>query len=181
LGEEMKVYALAVLLLLVGCARPEGDPVAAVQEAVFRYQFERNASVQQKRATIYFVALGDPQEKGAIDPSSEFLARFAALKPRVAKYSDAGTTDRGWVIDKKSKEGGVIFFVHSVRMIDSKTAEAKGGYQEAGLSASGNTYHLKFGWRGWRVVDERMDWISKNTPNKRPEPIAVLRTAMAHH
>jgi hypothetical protein len=173
----MKFYALAALLLLGGCARPEGDPVAAVQEAVFRHQFERNASVQQKRAEVYFLALGDPHEKDAIDPSNEFLARFTAMKPRVAKYTDAGTTDRGWVIDKKTKEGGVIFFVHSIRMIDSKTAEGKGGYQEAGLSASGNTYHLKFGWRGWRVVDERMDWISQNKPNQRTTAQRASRVA----
>jgi hypothetical protein len=176
----MRIYVLVALLILAGCTRPpEGDPVVAVQEAVFRYQFDRNASVQQKRADVYFLAFGDLYEEEAIDPPNEFISRFATLKPRVAKYSEAGRSDTHWVTDKKTERGGVVFFVHSVRIIDRDTAEAKGGYLEHSRSASGNTYQLKLGWRGWRVVHERLDRISKK-PNQRSEPMAVLRTAMAY-
>lgn len=176
----MQHLIFAALLLFTGCARQEGDQVVAIQEAVFRYQFDRNASVGQKRADAFYLAFGDPHEKTAIDPPAAFLARFVGLKPRIARYSEAERSENGWVIDKRTKKAGVIFFVHSIRMTGPDTAEAKGGYQEDKLSASGNTYRLKFGWRGWRVVDDRMDWISRNRSNKRPEPMAVLRTAMAH-
>jgi hypothetical protein len=174
---KMKLLTFAALFLVASCARQEGDQIVAIQEAVFRYQFEHNASVVQQRADAFYLALGDPHEKTAIDPPAEFLARFAALKPRIAGYSEAERNETGWVIDKKTKKAGVIFFVHSIRKTGPDTAEAKGGYQEDKLSASGNTYHLKFGWRGWCVVGASMDWISEYRPNKR----AMLRTAMAHH
>lgn len=67
----MKIYVLAALLVLAGCARREGDPAIAVQDAVFRFQFGHNASVQQKQANVYFLAFGAPRERsGAVVPSS---------------------------------------------------------------------------------------------------------------
>ncbi len=171
----MKTLGLLLLLLLAGCAKREGDQTAAIQEAVFRYQFDHNASVGQQSAQVWFLAFGDPQEARAIDPPKEFVARFSGLKSRIGTYSEAGRTESGWVIDKTTKEYGVIFFVHDVRLTGADTAEAKGGYQQDGRSASGNTYKLKFGWRGWRVVSARLDWISQRKPNNSPLPMAGTR------
>lgn len=136
------------------------DSLAAIEEAVFRFQFRQNASVQQQRAPIYFLAFGDPHEKNAADPSPEFLARFGDLKMRVAKFSDAGRTESGWVIHRITREPGIIFYVHAVRRTGPDTAEARGGYREDIRSGSGNTYRLKRDWRGWGVKGAVMDWIS---------------------
>lgn len=174
------MLALALLVFLAGCAKQEGDQSAAIQEAVFRYQFAHNASVGQGSNQVWFLALGDPDEDDAIDPSKDFMSRFSD-SPRIRRYSEAGQTDSGWVIDKKTQEAGVIFFVHDVRLIGSDSAIAKGGYQQDKRSASGNSYTLKFGWRGWRVTSASLDWISQKRPNQQPEPMAALRTAMAHH
>ncbi len=176
----MTKFGFAVVLLFTGCARQEADSVAAVQEAVFRFQFDHNAAVQLQGSTMYFLAFGDPEGKVAVDPSASFLTRFSGVKARIAPYSEAGRTDSGWVIDKKTENPGIIFFVHSVRMIGPDTAEAKGGYQQDKRSASGNTFRLKFGWRGWRVVSASMDWISRNRkPNKAPEPTTTAVTPRA--
>ena len=175
----MKFYFLAVLLLFASCARPaqKGDPIVAVQEAVFRFQFDHNASVGQQRVAVYFLALGNYLEKEAIDPPDDFLARFSGNKPRVAKYSEAGRTGNDWVIDRKTKEPGIIFFVHDIRITGSDTAEAQGGYHEHSRSASTNTYTLKLGWRGWRVVSARMDGIAERLPNQPLERNADIRHA----
>jgi hypothetical protein len=39
-------------------------------------------------------------------------------------------------------------------------AVVEGGYYEAGLSSSGNTYHLKMVSGVWRVVQNQLNWIS---------------------
>jgi hypothetical protein len=176
----MKVTLLAILVLLTGCARPEGDPVMAVQEAVFRFQFKRNASVQQDRAAVYFLAFNDPIAREAVDPPDEFIARFARSRPRVARFSEAGRVDGGWVVDKKTGEGGIIFFVSDVRIIGRDTAEARGGYLEDRRSGSRNTYRLKLGWRGWAIVEARLDGISNKEPNQTSEPTFGLRPLVAH-
>lgn len=145
----MKTRVVAVsLLLFAGCARQEGNPVVAVQEAVFRYQFDHNASVAQHRASAYFLAFGDPYEKNAIDPPAKFLARFSGLKPRIALYSEAERSESGWVIDRKSKESGVIFFVHSIRMTGTDTAEAKGGLSR-GQAQCVREYVSSEVWLAW--------------------------------
>lgn len=140
---------------------------------MFRYQFADNASVGQQSHQIWFLALGDPHEGRAIDPPEELMARFSDL-PRIGRYSEAGRSDSGWVIDLKTKEPGVIFFVHDVRITGPDSAIAQGGYKQDKRSASGNTYTLKFGWRGWRVTGASLDWISQSRPNKRTGvPIAA--------
>lgn len=176
----MKSLALLLLVCLAGCAKQEGEQTTALQEAVFRYQFAHNASIGQQSHHVWFLAFGDPHEEGAIDPPKEFMTRFSDL-PRIGRLSESGRSDSGWVIDAKTKEPGVIFFVHDVRLTGPDSAVARGGYQQDKLSASGNTYMLKFGWRGWRVTGATLDWISKRGPDKRPKPMSVRHTAMAHH
>ena len=55
-----------------------------IREAVFRYQFEHNASGQQQTAKVYFLSFGKDQE-----PSDEFIARFKDHKPPVKKRSQS--------------------------------------------------------------------------------------------
>ena len=46
-------------------------------------------------------------------------------------------------LGQKTGEQGLIFRVTSIKCISDTEVEAKGGYYEAGLSASGNIYTLK--------------------------------------
>ena len=66
-----------------------------IREAVFRYQFEHNASGQQQNAKVYFLSL----DKGA-DPNKAFMLRFRDHNPPVKKRSQA--TGKFEVIDKET-------------------------------------------------------------------------------
>ena len=61
-------------------------------------------------------------------------------------------------MDKKTGEQGLIFNVTRIQW--KSDTEVEGGYYEAGLSASGNTYTLKKDKGKWQVTKDKMDWIS---------------------
>ena len=124
-----------------------------IREAVFRYQFEHNASGQQQTAKVYFLSFGKDQE-----PSDEFIARFKDHKPPVKKRSQS--KGQFEVIDKETGERGLIFSAVSIQVIDTNTVEVDGGYYEAGLSASGNVYTVKRNHGKWIVTKDQMLWIS---------------------
>jgi len=64
------------------------------------------------------------------------------------------------VKDKATGKPGLIFTIDSVRCADTSRCEVEGGYYEAGLSASGNTYFLEKRDGKWVVVRDTMHWIS---------------------
>lgn len=111
-------------------------------EAVFRYQFEHNASGIQQEAEAYFL------EVFAKDPSDEFLTRFKGSFPPVEKGSQFGT------------ENGLRFRIESLKRVDKDKAIVSGGYFESGLSASGNLYTVVRQNGKWTVVDNELLWIS---------------------
>jgi hypothetical protein len=116
-----------------------------IREAVFRYQFDHNASGLQKSAKGYFLAIG---EKGA-DPSDEFMKRFAHHKPPVHKAS-------AWRTENK----GLFFRVTSIVWISDAEVKVAGGYYEGNVSSSGNTYTLKKEAGNWQVTRDEMGSIS---------------------
>jgi len=83
-----------------------------IREAVFRFQFDHNASGLQQNAKVYFLSLG----KGDKDPSDEFMERFRGQKPPVKKVSQ-GTVSVTGVKDKETREQGLIFRVTSIKWI----------------------------------------------------------------
>jgi len=128
-----------------------------LMEAVFRYQFAHNGSSKQNRAYAYYLAICFNQ-----DPGDEFIKRFKNSKPPVMKISQS-TTDTGLgqaVKDRKTGQEGLIFRITSIRFINDETAEVKGGYYEASLSASGNTYQLIRIGRYWIVIKDVCNWCS---------------------
>ncbi|HYX72344.1 MAG TPA: hypothetical protein VE732_06210 [Nitrososphaera sp.] len=168
----MKSLILTWLLLIVGIgygieshstysanpqAKSENSLTPAdeddIREAVFRYQFDHNASAQQQNAKVYFLSLGK-----AKDPSDLFMLRFRGHKPSVKKGSHAG--GKGEVIDNKTGERGLIFYATSIKQIDENEVEVEGGYYEAGLSSSGNTYTVKRKENKWVVTKDKLRWIS---------------------
>lgn len=125
-----------------------------IREAALRYMFRHNASGQQLQAHVYCIGLPD------IDPSAAFVARLGDVRPTVKPISacDAGAGDG--VLDKATGQLGLIFHAGAIRWIDADHAELDGGYYEAGLSASGNTYYLQRQNGAWLVTKDVMHWIS---------------------
>jgi hypothetical protein len=141
-------------LTLAGCdARKNQED--EIREAVFRWQFEHNASGQQQKAEAYYLEIG---EEG--NPSDEFMKRFAKHTPPVRKVSDCTFDGVTVVRDKKTGERGLIFKVTSIEWKSDTEVDVKGEYYEAGLSASGNTYTVKKENGKWKVIKDKMHWIS---------------------
>jgi hypothetical protein len=127
-----------------------------IREAVFRWQFDHNASGQQANTYVYFLAVGEKDG----DPSDEFIKRFSGHKPSVRKVSACSADARKGVLDKKTGERGLIFRIRSIDWKSDTEVDAQGGYYEAGDSASGNTYTLKKEKGKWKVTNDKMHWIS---------------------
>jgi len=140
---------LIITAFLAACSSPPvtEPPTPAEQEldiceAVFRHQFEHNASGAQQGAAAYFLEIRKE------DPSPGFLDRFAGHQPPVFAGS-------------KFKIGrGLSFRVDSIEWQEDGSVKVNGGYYEAGLSASGNVYTLETDGESWKVADDVMEWIS---------------------
>ena len=152
---------LAVLFVLVattGCAAgstattnnsaASPDRTAAVDdiaEAVFRYQFDHNASAIQKRAEKYCLSL--PGEKM---PGAEFLRRFEGNRPPVA------TADQC-----ERKAGKNLFFrVQKLDWRNDNEVWVRGGYWEGNLSSSIELFRVVNDNGKWVVKGARMEAIS---------------------
>ncbi|MCL2647983.1 MAG: hypothetical protein FWD61_13380 [Phycisphaerales bacterium] len=122
-------------------------------EAVFRYQFEHNASGSQKNCDYFFICIERE------DPSPELLRRFADNKPKVVPASDATSSGRG--VSHKTLGGtGLLFTISDITWLNDNTADVDGGYYEANLSSSGNTYRVERRDGKWIVTKNTMHWIS---------------------
>ncbi len=79
-------------------------------EAVFRYQFEHNASGLQQAAEFYCLSLGEVTDKGNVDPSDELMRRFQGHRPPVKKVSQCAYDMSHGVTDRVAGQGpGLIF------------------------------------------------------------------------
>lgn len=153
---------LAVLLLLpiAPCAAKDA-PISRtaqeddIREAVFRYQFNHNASGLQQNAKIYFLSLSRKK-----DPEDRFLKRFKDLPKAVKKASEAEASALEGVKDRKTGESGLIFFVGRIKWVKDVQVEVGGGYYENGLSASSNTYYVVKKNNKWVVIKDKMHEIS---------------------
>jgi hypothetical protein len=177
---------LSTLYFFLGClvACSGKDRTAEfddIREATFRYQFVKNASVQQQNAQVYFLSVIAAGKKEAEDPSDEFMKRFAGHKPRVVKHTESKSSMEEGVRDKKSGERGLSFHVGEIRWNSDTEVEVDGGYYEGGESASGNTYFLKKKHGKWVVERDVMHWIAWKRPNKSPEAMALAVMPRAMH
>jgi hypothetical protein len=130
----------------------------AISEVVFRYQFEHNASGQQKSAHAFCLALGEKRS----DPADQLMKRFAHHRPPVRKASSCHVTSSGEVIDNHTNESALIFFISSIRWISDSEVKAEGGYDEGNVSSSGNTYTVRKRNSKWEVTDDKMNSVSQN-------------------
>jgi hypothetical protein len=128
---------------------------ADIREAVFRYEFIHNSSIQGRGAAVYCLSV-----EGNSDPPDVFMKRFAGFKPPVRKISECSTDPYKGVIDKRTGKHGLIFRVRSIKWISDIEVEVLGGYFEDGLSASGNTYTVRKKQKKWKVSNAVMSWLS---------------------
>ena len=149
-----------VLLLLCRCSAAEqGESLSRtgddIREAVFRHQFEFNASGWRESASAYYLSF----EEGK-DPGPEFLHRFADHRP-VVKPVSASTLEPGTsqILDKSTGLPGLVFRIDEIRWLSDDRVEVDGGYDEASESATGNTYRLVKESGRWVVSDVEMHWI----------------------
>ena len=153
---------MTLLVLLSGCAASATNPTdsgsagstaspsraaaeEAIAEAVFRQQFEHNASAIQKNAEKYCLSLpGDRM------PSAEFLKRFEGNRPPVAA---ADQCDR--------KSGKNLFFrINAFNWREDGEVWVRGGYYEGNLSSSLELYQVVKENGKWVVKGQRMEAIS---------------------
>ena len=150
------VLLLVVLSATIGCAAAPAPaantaPVSRtaaeqdIAEAVFRYQFDHNASAIQKRAERYCLSL-----PGETMPSAEFLKRFEGNRPPVL------------IADQCERKSGKSLFFRIQRLDWHKDNEVwvRGGYWEANLSSSIEMYLVKNEKGKWAVKGARMEAMS---------------------
>jgi hypothetical protein len=146
---------------------------ADIREVVLRYQMlawagdgdkiETNAANANDKAIakrlnthVYFISV---QGK---DPSDDFLKRLQDIPRNIKKASEAKQTKRfpGWVVDKKSKQPGIVFSADQIRWTKDSEVEVEGGYHCGGLCAAGDVFTVGFERGKWKVLSVRMKWIS---------------------
>jgi hypothetical protein len=127
---------------------------------IFRYQYEYYASGQQQTAKVYFLSVRTVDDSTGYwingDPSEALLAHFSENVSLVPQFSSCTLSTAG-VFDKETGERGLLFDISEIRWISDAKAEADGGYFEAGLSASGNTYYLEYIDGQWTVTRSGID------------------------
>lgn len=137
-----------------GRSREEDD----VREAVFRYQFDHNASGLQRSAHAYCLALGD---KGA-DPSEGFIKRFAHNKPPVRKASACHIASSSALVENHTGRPALLFRIANITRISDTEFRVNGGYYEGNVSSSGNGYTVRNEGGRWSVIEDKTMVISRN-------------------
>jgi hypothetical protein len=151
------LWLLLVALAIYGCSSDtkvdsQLSEEDQIREAVFRYQFEFNASGLGKAANAYYLSV-----EGDNDPSPLLLDQFEGHLPRVKPVSaselEAGTAQ---VIDRESGLPGLIFWIEEIRWLSDHEVQVEGGYEEASESGSVNIYLLEKTGDRWEVVGTQM-------------------------
>lgn len=116
-----------------------------IAEAVFRYQFDHNASGIQKQAARYCLSL-----PGDRSPGEAFLQRFAGSQPPVASAEEC------------ERVGGKNLFFRVQKFDWRKDNEVwvRGGYYEGNLSSSVEAFQVVRQNGRWVVKGARMEMIS---------------------
>src|SRR5262249_24515746 len=129
-------------------------------EAVFRWQFTHISPAHKQRTRVYFLQMGGSSSTS--DPPEGFVDRFQDRRRPIRPVSACDPNMGYPVIDKKTKDRGLIFRVtHLLRKSDTEI-DVQGGYYEAATSASATTYRLMREQGSWKVVNEMAIWTSKD-------------------
>jgi hypothetical protein len=121
----------------------------AIREAVFRYLFDHNASELQSRAHAY--CLGIRVGDKTIDPSNQFIRRFAHHTPAVRKASGCGWKEVK-IVESRHEKPALIFYVGPIKWVSDAEVDIDGGYDEANVSSAGCPYIVKQEKGAWSVI-----------------------------
>jgi hypothetical protein len=107
-------------------------------------------------AKVYFIQINGK------DPSFAFLLRLQDIRRPVKEKSQSRQQKNvlGWVIDKKTKQIGVIFDSESIHWISQGKADVEGGYFYGGLCGASGTYHLEIKGSHWVVTGYDVSFVS---------------------
>jgi hypothetical protein len=78
----------------------------------------------------------------------------------VLSFSDCNENAGNGVTERSSGKLALILNVGQIKWLAPDEVKVSGGYYEASLSASGNTYRLHKVAGSWRVVKDEMNWIA---------------------
>jgi hypothetical protein len=135
-----------------------------IREAVFRHQFDHNASGQQKSAHAYCLAVL-VNGKDA-DPSDQFMQRFSHHKPPVRKASACHWTSIQ-IVENYTGRSALLFRVSKIIWASATEVTVDGGYDEGNVSSSGNTYTVRKQNGKWAVTSDQMNVISEDLTDTR--------------
>lgn len=188
-----KKLRIPLLVLLVGIAAyaairiPQWKTEDDIREAVFRYAFAHNGSIEQNNVSAFYLSVipgwaklthsgGTPvidRVLGAVglareesdrwdrpSASSGLVGRFSGHKPPVKPASECRIRDAHGVTDARGANKGLVFIAGRIRWISPTRVEVEGGYYENGTSASGNIYTLVRKNGHWVVIRDKYIWGS---------------------
>lgn len=161
---RLSLLAATFVVATVGSAMAVSPAPAGIDpdiaEATFRYQFMHNESGQQSGAHVYCIGFERKTALGGWDdPPPSLVSRFSDVSPPVKAVSECSASQHG-VRDRETGADGLIFEISTVTCTSDTQCVAEGGYYEAGLSASGDSYYLEKTNGKWAVTKDVMHWIS---------------------
>jgi len=144
-----------------------------IREAVLRKQMEDwiksgdKAEAEAKEETekaiarmlnfrIFFISINDK------DPADDLMSRFKDIQRVIKKLSasEISKAQRMPVVDKSSRQRGIIFSADKVRWHGKDSAEVEGGYRCDGLCGAGSKFRVNRENGKWVVKSSTMEWIS---------------------
>jgi len=122
-----------------------------IEVAAFKALFKENASATKEKATYYFLSLTDSINKSL--PS--VLDKLKRNSPEVKDISVFNS-----MTDQEKSEIDFLSFNISGVIVSGNKASVYCGYYEGNVSSSGNVIELRKRFGKWRVVSNKMMWIS---------------------
>lgn len=119
-----------------------------IREAVFRYLFNYNASGQQSKTHAYCLGIVVGEKK--IDPSDQFMKRFAHHKPPVRRASACQWT-KIHVVENRGRPA-LIFFISAIEWVSDLEVIVSAGYEEANVSSSTCPFAVRKTNGEWKVT-----------------------------
>jgi hypothetical protein len=158
-GRRCAVFGTLGLAVLVSACAPnlnKADEELQIQQSVLRYQFEHNAAAN--KYNIFCIAISKGETTS--DAPAKLIQSLNDATHKLVKSSDCNENEGNGVTERASGKPALMLNVSQVKWLTKDEVIVKGGYYEASLSSSGNTYQLKKISGVWRVMKDELNWIS---------------------